>query len=490
MGNSKSIIQVLNNHINRNGHNLLREFSDFLALPNHASSIEDTRKNAAYIKDMFEKRGVNVEIAELPGASPCVFGEYRTPSAERTMLLYAHYDGQPANPSDWHSDPRHPVLRTDTIENGGEIRSFPSPGEPIDQDWRIYARSASDDKAPFIAIAAALDALRENNVPITSNLKFIFEGEEEIGSPHLAEYLQKYKDKLHADVLAICDGPVHQSGRAQLFFGARGYAGLDITVYGPNRHLHSGHYGNWAPNPSLLLVHLLASMKEPGGRVLVDGFYDGADTLNDDEKKSFSTYPDNDEKLKKELGIAQTEGNDENLIERLLLPSLNIRGLDGGETGRQAQNVIPSSSSASIDVRLVKGINPGAMLDRIETHIRRQGFYIIRDEPDNETRMKYPRLVKVVRHVGYAAVRTPMDIPAAQYIRHAVERIAEEVVLLPTLGASLPLHDFDELLHIPIVGIPIANHDNNQHGPDENLRIGNMWYGVTLFASMFSNVIK
>ncbi len=487
MAKNKSITNLTNTHILHHSNRILREFCDFLSLPNHASSTEDIRKNAVFIKEMFERRGVKIEIDEMPGASPFIYGEYNVPSAKQTILLYAHYDGQPVNPSQWQSDPWKPVIRTDKIENGGEEIPINDAGYRVTPDCRIYARSASDDKAPFIAIAAALDVLRENDIPITSNLKFIFEGEEEIGSPHLIDYLKKFEDKLQADVLAICDGPIHQSGRPQLFFGARGFAGLDITVYGPERHLHSGHYGNWVPNPSLLLVHLLASMKESGGKVLINGFYEGADQLSDEEKKNITTFPDNEEKLKAEFGIAKTEGEGEHLIERLLLPSLNIRGLDGGAAGKHAQNVIPASASASIDMRLVKGIDPDTMLDRVEEHIRRQGFHIIRDEPDNDTRMKYPRLAKIIRQEGYPAVRTRMDIPEAQFIRSAVERVADDdVVLLPTMGASLPLYMFEELLKLPIVGIPIANYDNNQHGQDENIRVGNLWYGMKLFSELFS----
>jgi len=487
MNKFQSIANAVDNYITTHTPNILREFTDFLSLPNHASSPEDTKRNAVFIKEMFEKRGVEIEISELPGARPFIYGEYNVPKAERTILLYAHYDGQPVNAGQWNSDPWNPIIRTTTIEKAGEIRPFPEHGEHIDPDWRIYARSASDDKAPFIAIAAALDALRENNINVTSNLKFIFEGEEEIGSPHLAEYLRKYRKKLKADVLAICDGPVHQSGKPQLYFGARGFACLDITVYGPNRPLHSGHYGNWAPNPSLLLVHLLASMKDPDGNVRIENFYDGAEGLSDDEKKIIDAYPDTGDDLKSEFGIAKPEGKNNSLIERLLLPSLNIHGLEGGPVGNLAQNVIPSSASASIDIRLVKGIEPGVMLDRVEDHIRKQGFHIVREEPGIKTRMKYPWLAKIVRHEGYSAVRTRMDLPGTNAIIEAAQRAAgEEVVLLPTMGASLPLYIFKDLLNIPIVGIPIANHDNNQHGPDENIRIGNLWYGIKLFASLLA----
>ena len=480
----------IDNYITGHVPNILREFSAFLSIPNHASSPEDTKRNAAFIKEMFEKRGVAIEISELPGAAPFVYGEYTVPNADCTILLYAHYDGQPVNAAYWNSDPWKPVIRTKTIEEGGEVRPFPQQGEQVNPEWRIYARSASDDKAPFIAIAAALDALRDNNINMRANLKFIFEGEEEIGSPHLREYLRQYKEKLNADILIICDGPVHQSGKPQLYFGARGFACLDITVFGPNRQLHSGHYGNWVPNPSLLLAHLLASMKDMNGKVLIDDFYKDAEAPSEEETNKIHSFPDVSEVLRTQFGIAKPEGNDETLIERLLLPSLNIHGLDGGAVGERAQNVIPSSASASIDIRLVKGNDPAVILDRVEDHIRKQGFHIVRDEPGTDARMKYPRLAKVVRHEGYPAVRTRMDLPEIDSIIEGTQRASGDgVILLPTMGASLPLYIFEEVLGIPIVGTPIANHDNNQHGPDENIRIGNLWYGVRLFSSLFTEVL-
>ncbi len=485
MKHNNSIVNDVDKYISGPALDIIREFSGFLSIPNHASSTEDIKRNAVFIKEMFETRGVEIEISELPAAAPFIYGEYKVPDAKRTIFLYAHYDGQPANPSQWNSDPWKPVIRTNTIENGGEVRSLPERGEDIDPDWRIYARSASDDKAPFTAITAALDFIHENNLPIASNLKFIFEGEEEIGSPHLSEYLRLHKDKLQADMLAICDGPVHQSGQPQLYFGARGYAGLDITVYGPNRHLHSGHYGNWAPNPSLLLIHLLASMKDPGGNITIEGFHDEINPLNEEELKIIEQYPDTSDILKKEFGIAQPEG-DQNLVERLLLPSCNIRGFNGGAVGKHVQNIIPSSATASIDIRLVKKMDPSRTLDRVEEHIRGQGFHIVREDPDTETRRHHSRIAKIVRHEGYPAVRTKMDSPEAMFIIRAAEQAAgETVALLPTMGASLPLYQFDEVLNVPIVGLPIANYDNNQHGPDENIRIGNLWYGVKLFTALF-----
>ena len=304
---------------------ILDEFMDLLAIPNLASDQPNIRRNAAAVSAMLEKRGVKTQLLEVPGAPPVVFGAIASPGAARTVIFYAHYDGQPLDPKEWATPPWQPVLR----------------------EGRIYARSASDDKAPIIAIATALDALHAAGIPLHSNIKFVFEGEEEAGSPHLASILAKYKDLLASDVWLICDGPVHQSRRQQIVFGARGITQLDITIYGPKRELHSGHYGNWAPNPAMMLARLLASMKDDNGRVTIDRFYDGIQPLSETERRAVAEAPDVDRDLMRELWLGSTEGGGKKLVELLNLPSLNVRGMSAARTGAQASNVIPATATAS-----------------------------------------------------------------------------------------------------------------------------------------------
>jgi acetylornithine deacetylase/succinyl-diaminopimelate desuccinylase-like protein len=195
--------------------------------------------------------------------------------------------------------------------------------------------------------------LREEKITLAVNLKLILEGEEEAGSPNLQRTLELHKNLLGADLLITADGPVHQSGRPLVFFGNRGDIGLDITVYGPVRALHSGHYGNWAPNPAMELSRLLASMKDADGRVLIDGYYDDVTPLGDAEKKALAELPLNDGDLQRELGIAKPEGGGKKLVELIMQPSLNIRGLRSAYVGEQAQNVVPDRAEASLDARLV-----------------------------------------------------------------------------------------------------------------------------------------
>jgi acetylornithine deacetylase/succinyl-diaminopimelate desuccinylase-like protein len=467
-------------------HEIIKEFAELLSVPNVASDAVNIRRNAELIARMLGQRGVKTRLLEAEGAPPVVYGEIVTPGATRTLVFYAHYDGQPVEPEKWTSGaPFQPTLYSAALEAGGK-KVTPQPGQPLDPEWRLYARSSSDDKAPIMALAAALDALKAGGVALSVNVKFFFEGEEEAGSPHLAEIAAKHGELLKGDAWIICDGPVDQSRRQQLFFGVRGVAGLDITLYGPRRELHSRHYGNWAPNPAMMLARLLASMKGDDGRVLVEGFYDGVEPLGEAEKRALAEAPDNDAALRRELGIAWTEGRGRRLIELINLPSLNVRGLQSASVGATGRNVIPSSATASIDIRLVKGIDHRRAVDLVVEHVRRQGYHVVEAEPDEVARRTHPKLARVVRRGGYNAARTPMDLAVSRAVIRAVEEARGPVVKMPTLGGSVPLYVFTDTLKAPVIGVPIANHDNNQHSADENIRLQNLWDGIEVMAALLT----
>jgi len=477
-------------HRNAQGWDILREFTELLALPNLASDSAGIRKNAEWIRDAFQKRGVSMSFLELPGAPPIVLGRLESPGATRTLGIYAHYDGQPAGEG-WRRPPWSPTLYSGPPESEASVQLAPDiylggelPPTTIDPEWRLMARSSGDDKAPIIALLATLDALRDT--PRTSNLVFFFEGEEEAGSPHLGQFVDRYGDQIQVDAWLMCDGPVHTTRRPELAFGVRGVTGLELTVYGPSHGLHSGHYGNWAPNPAMTLARLLASMKDAKGRVLVRGFYDTVAPWGKTEKTALAALPKNDRTLLDELGLAQSEGG-RSLGEALLLPTLNVRGLRSGDVGNEARNVIPPTATASLEMRLAGGNDPDAMLDLIEAHLKKQGATIVRDDPDSSLRRAHPLLVKVVRQSGYPAVRTSMDDPIVPLLKDAAYRASgQDVVLMPTLGGSLPLYHFTRIWKKPLVIVPIANHDDNQHAANENLRLANLWYGIDLYALLFT----
>ena len=472
------------------GAEILGRFAELLAIPNVASDTAGIRKNADYLVERFRERGVSTRLLTLDGAPPIVLGEWRAAGARRTLGVYVHYDGEPTDPADWITAGHwKPALYSARHDEGGREVAFPKPGEAVDPEWRIYGRSAGDDKAPLIALLTVLDVFRQEKIEPAWNVKFFFDGEEEDSSPHLEEYLRVYRDQVDdIDLWLFCDGPVHQSRRAQVLFGVRGITGLEVTVYGANRPLHSGHYGNWAPDPGVTLARLLASMKDESGRVLIEGFYDTAAPIGEEERAALARLPSYDAELRRELGLAATELRNAPLAERILLPALTVHGLSSGNTGELARNIIPATATATLGIRLVAGNDPDQMTGLVEAHIRKHGFHIVRDDPDTDTRLTYARVAKVTRKAGYRAARTPMNNPLARQVIAAVNRVVEEPVLeVPALGGTLPLYLFTDVLRKPVLILPIANHDNNQHAENENLRLANLWYGIDMFASVFAN---
>jgi acetylornithine deacetylase/succinyl-diaminopimelate desuccinylase-like protein len=474
-----------------NEHQILEEYLALLALPNVAADIQNIRRNATFIAEMMKQRGLNPRLLEAttPNTPPAVYAEWKTPGAQRTLLLYAHYDGQPTDPKQWSgTQPWQPVFRSAALEAGGQIVPAPAEGTPFNPEWRIYARSASDDKAGVMAILNAFAALKAKGVALTSNIKFFFEGEEEAGSPHLGEIIKANRDLLAADAWIICDGPVHQSGKKQVVFGARGDVNVDLTVYAAKRPLHSGHYGNWSPNPAMMLARLLASMKDDDGRVTIDGWYSDVEPLGERERRAIANAPQYDEELKKQLGLSRTEGGGKSLMELINVPSLNINGFASGDVGELARNVIPTTATAVLDLRLVKGNDHQRQVERLIAHVRKQGYFVIEREPTDAERAQHPMIARIkVRPGGYNAERTSMELPVPLAVIEAVQSTTpEKIVLLPTSGGSLPLSIITENLKTVTISVPIANYDNNQHAENENVRIQNLWDGIETFAALLT----
>src|SRR5262249_8866539 len=276
-----------------------------------------------------------------------------------------------------------------------------------------------------------------------------------------------------------------QSRKQTVVFGARGDTHLEITVYGPHRELHSGHYGNWAPNPAMMMAQLLAGMKDDQGRVLIPHFYDGITPLSAVEQQAIESAPVNDEILRQELWLGRTDGGGKHLLELLNLPTLNVNGFAAARTGARANNVIPSTAVADIDLRLVKGLDWRQQQDRVIAHIQSQGYFVTESEPTREMLLNHSKVAKVKRDTAsYNAVRTPMDLPVAKVVIAAVDRARGPVIKLPTMGGSVPLEMMERVTGAPTITVPIANHDNNQHSANENIRLQNLWDGIETMAAL------
>jgi acetylornithine deacetylase/succinyl-diaminopimelate desuccinylase-like protein len=457
-------------HAYRTAHEaeILREFTDLLAIPNLASDNTNIRRNATTLVQMLEKRGARARLLEVEGSPPAVFGEISTAGAKRTVVLYAHYDGQPVDVSQWATPPWTPTTR----------------------DGRIYARSAGDDKATIIAVLTALDALRASNLRPSVNLKIFFEGEEEAGSSHLEAMLRRHHDVLRADGWIFGDGPNHQTGEQQVQLGVRGVMGMELTLYGPSRALHSGHYGNWAPNPGALIANLIASMRDDNGHIRIAHYYDDVKPISAAERKAIHAVPPVDFELRRELGLARTEANDAPLAERIMLPALNVRGIQVGGVERLAANAIPTEARASFDFRLVPNQKPARVRELVNAHITRQGYFVTSDSVTTAMRLAHPRVARVRwTEGGYPATRATPDDPFARAVVLAVgDGIGKPPIVLPTMGGSGPLYLFEQVLGAPVVVLPIANFDDNQHAANENLKIQNLWDGIEVYAGVIGRL--
>lgn len=467
---------------------IVADFAALLSLPNVATNLSDVEKNADYISGLLQKRGFKTQLLRAqPGTPPSVFGELKTPGAKRTVVFYAHYDGQPVGQQGWLTSPFQPTMRT-ALPDARTVDWQGATG-PLDPDWRLYARSASDDKGSIQVMLSALDALKAAGIKPSVNIKVLYEGEEEQGSAHFAELVGKNLALLKGDVLIMGDGPMHQSGKQQINFGNRGITSFEATVYGPLKPLHDGHYGSWAPSPTVMLASLVMSLRDETGQILIPGFYDDVTPVSDADKTALAALPDVETDLKKALGLGRNIGGPR-LADGYLKPTLNVRAIHAGDTGPQAANAIATEGRLSVDFRLAPGETPAKVKDLTEAYLTSQGWFIVRDTPDLATRLAHPKILRLDwEEGGSIATKTPMDGPAADAVAASIGRtVGYPVLKLPIVGASSGMADIVNQLKVPMVGVSIANYDDNQHAMNENLRLGNLWDGIEVYAGLVSDL--
>jgi acetylornithine deacetylase/succinyl-diaminopimelate desuccinylase-like protein len=460
---------------------IVDELLQLVSLPNVAGNDADMQRNAELLTTLFERRGFKVERTEGPG-SPVVYATLDVPAARGVLTLYIHYDGQAVNAAEWtRCGPFKPCVHDgkSAVTLDPSIRTF-------NPEWRVYGRSASDDKGPIIALLHAVDALRATAKGPAWNLRVVLDGQEEAGSANFRRFAAARPEALKADLAMTLDGPRHPSGRPTLYYGVRGGAGVTLTVYGAKNDLHSGNYGNWAPDPSMRLAKLLASMKDDAGRVVIAGFYDAVTPLTETERRALDQAPNVEPVLKKDFLVVQPERAEERLERKLNEPTLSILAMEsGGGFSAPARSAIPARASARLEMRLVHGLDPQKQNDLVVAHIRKQGYFVVDGrDPTDEERFTHPLIARVDRRGGSTAPRVSMDDPMAQALVAALTRTGAELVRLPTLGGSMPFATFSD--RMPTVGLSIVNHDNNQHGPDENLRLRNLWEGIELLAAVLT----
>lgn len=458
----------------------MREFEEFLAIPNLASDAPNIQKNADALAAMLKKRGLEVQLLRVENAPPVVLAALPGDRSKHTVTFYAHYDGQPVNKADWKQDPWKPTL----IGKSGSVAD----ASIDDPESRLYARSAGDDKNSIIELLTALDALEAAHISPSVNLKFFFEGEEEAGSPHLAAILSRYAPQLESELWVICDGPTSQDGEPQLDFGSRGVVTAQITAFGALRPLHSGHYGNWSPNPIVELAHVISRLRADDAEITVPHFYDRVRPLTASEQAAVKGAPKIDGQLRTELALGRTEGRG-TLAEQIMKPGLNLDRIEGGGSGPNAANAIPSSATAHIDFRLVPDQTPDIVKKQLEDYLRQLGYFLVDKPPTIAERTGHPKVLQIVWGSGYPPQRTSMDTPVSQAFIAATKTVTgNDLVLLPTLGGSTPSFLFEQQFHKPVIGVPTANYDDNQHAANENLKLKNLWDGIALYAGILGTL--
>jgi len=458
--------------------NSIDELHEFLSIPNDSHYKDHIENNIAWIEKAFQKRDFKTTIIPTPG-NPYFFAEKQINKSYKTILFYIHLDGQPVDSTKWDQEsPYKPVLKQkDKNGNWSNIDWSILKSKP-DKELRIFCRSSSDDKSPIIMFLTAIDIIHAENLDLKFNIKVILDGEEEISSPNLPLVVDNNYDLLKSDMMIIYDGPRHYTNRPTIFFGCRGITSLDLTVFGPRTAQHSGHFGNYAPNPALRLSQLLSSMKDEKGKVTIPGFYDGI-KLDGKTLEILAGVPDDPNELNEKLGIAESDQVGTDYQHSLQYPSLNIHGLSSGWIGKEARTIIPPTATACIDIRLVVESDPDRLINLIKNHIKGKGYYIVNKEPTDEERKKYDKIILIKYSNSNMAFRTDFDSEIGKWTTNAMTRaFGEEPVRIRTIGGTVPISQFVQKLNINAVIVTLVNLDNNQHGPNENLRFGNYIDGI------------
>ena len=430
----------------------LERLFDYLRHPSISAWGEGIGEVAEYIAGVLRDVGLEAQVVPTSGWPMVVARSELVPGAP-TVMLYGHYDVQPPDPLDaWLSPPFEPEVR----------------------DGRIYARGVGDNKGQHLANILAVEALLKTRGSLPCNVRVLLEGEEEIGSPRMPEFVAAHRDLLDADLVITSDGPVEESGRSMLTFGVRGVLSFELRARGANRDLHSGNWGGVAPNPIWTLVHLLATMKDDRGNVLIDGFYDNVQPLGELEKTALAALPVDIERVKQSLDLRELDQPvDRGFFERLSAwPTFTINGLHGGYGGLGSKTVLPHEAYAKCDIRMVASQTADEVFEKVAAHVASHA-------PD----------VDVIRQGSMDPSKTPLDSPYAGPIRDGITAAQGEAPLIvPALGGSLPDYVFTRVLGLPAFGVPYANADESNHAPNENLEVRRFFMGIRTGAAILDRL--
>ena len=469
----------------------IESFREFLSIKNDANFKNEMKPLIEWGINNFKKYGFEVERLETPEL-PLLLASKVISEDLNTLLIYLQFDGQPVDNSKWDQENPYKAVLKKRINNEYKIIDWSrldniTFDDIKKEDLRIFARSASDAKGPVMMILNALEIMERNNIELEYNLKVIMDFEEEISSPNLADAVKKYSSKLKSDALLIFDGPKHPSNLPTLTFGARGISDITLITYGPIVPQHSGHFGNYAPNPVFRMSEILSSMKDSNGRVTIPGFYDGIE-LDEKTLKILAEVPDDEEKMMNDMQFKKPDNVGKNYQESIQYPSINVRGIESGWVREEVRTIVPSECIAEIDVRLVLESDPIRLHNLIKSHIQELGYYVIDRRPTKDERLKYDKIVTFVSSFDYDAFRTDIESEIGKWLVKSLKKtFGIEPVKKRTSGGSVPISPFVNTLGIPAVTVPTVNQDNNQHSPNENIKIENYITGIETYLGILTD---
>ncbi|WP_249869676.1 M20/M25/M40 family metallo-hydrolase [Oceanobacillus saliphilus] len=397
---------------------------------------------AELLKNIMVEIGINTKIMKTNG-HPVVYGEMLKNENAFTLLFYGHYDVQPPDPMDeWLSPPFEPTIR----------------------DGRIYARGAGDNKGQLMATLLGIKTYIDIFEDLPINIKFIFEGEEENGSPHLASFVEKNKELLKADLVYTADGSSHNSDSPLLLLGARGSLQLELKATEAKWDNHSGNTGNIVPNPAWRLIDLLQTMRDQNGNVLIEGFYDNIREPSAKEQELLQTLPFDKDDIGEKIGYPGLDMDGKTYYHKLTMePTFNIAGIHSGYSGEGVKTIIPSTATVKLDVRLVVDQDPEDIYNKICRHVE-----------------KHDPGIEVTHLVSMEPSRTPADLDTVKVVTNAVcDSYQKEPLIQPSLGSSLPVYVWTNILKTPSIIVPYANFDQRNHSPNENIKGDNFFDGIT-----------
>ncbi|MER9370631.1 M20/M25/M40 family metallo-hydrolase [Mesorhizobium sp. M0518] len=429
-------------YIDRNRPRSLERLTQYLRHPSVSAENIGIDEVAALLVEMLTDIGLETNLVPTAG-HPMVVARWEKAAGKPTVLLYGHYDVQPADPIEkWLSPPFEPTIR----------------------GQRIYARGVGDNKGQHFAQILAIESHLKVHGTLPCNVILLLEGEEEIGSPHIADFVQANKDLLRADLAVTADGPRHASGAPVIKFGSRGVLSFELRCRHASRDLHSGNYGGVVPNPIWTLLHVLGTMKNVDGEITIDGFHEGIEPPSPEELVAIERLPLDVEAYKQSLGLVRLDAPAERpFYERLCSrPTLTINGFHGGYGGPGSKTVLPSEAFVKCDIRLVEAQDPADILRKVAAHVKQHA-------PD----------VELIAMENMSPSKTPIASPFTAPLRRAfVAAQGEEPLLIPAGFGSLPSYVFTKILGIPAFETPYANHDEANHAPNENLTLDCFYSGI------------